>query len=171
MFKFLGFFLVVLSSIFINVSDTYALSVNDLYGNVTSTSSTANDLVNYAINYDTFLNSDFVIFQNGQYEYYIVWGDLTSTTNKITGSEVEFIKYYRDNASSGYNYTTYYAHGTDSSFTLNLNNYSVVSNIGIGFTNETYRIYKFNDNTIKLLILLTGFIFAILVKTLRRNDT
>lgn len=174
MIKKIYFFVLIFTCSFMITSKVSALSFNDSYGNITSTNSNAIDLINYAISFDSFTDSDYVIFHAEQYSYYIVWGDLTYNNGSFTGKNIEYINYYRTSTGTGYNYTYDYNYGTDTSFSFN-SDFSVITNIdNAGLTNETYRIFDYNEKMFDLiknfLILITGFIFVIMVKNLRRSQ-
>ena len=79
-----------------------------LYGTVASTSSNANNLLYLAMNYKSFKGSDYIIFQDGQYSYYIVWGKLELIDGEVVEqSDIEFLHYYRKDSGNGYNYILY----------------------------------------------------------------
>lgn len=93
-----------------------ALTVNSTYSDVTSTSTQAVNLVNFAMSYEDFVTSDYVVFCNEQNSYYIVWGDLSYNDSSVSGSDVQYLRYYRAGSGTSYQYT--YQYGTDSSFKL-----------------------------------------------------
>ena len=174
MIKKIYLFILIFTCSFMITSKVSALSFNDSYGNISSNNSNAIDLINYAISFDSFNGSDYVIFQSEQYSYYIVWGDLTYNNGSFTGKNIEYINYYRISTGTGYNYTYDYNYGTDTSFSFK-SDYSVITNIdNAGLTNENYRIFDYNEKMFDLiknfLILITGFIFVIMVKNLRRSQ-
>jgi len=57
-------------------SNSLALDISGTYDDMESTSSQAENLIDYASSYESFMDSDFVVFHDSQYSYYIVWGDL-----------------------------------------------------------------------------------------------
>lgn len=134
--------------------------------NVVSTSSNASNLINYANSYDSFIYSDFVVFQSGDYEYYIVWCDeLTVNNSVVTGTDIEYIRYYRSgNVGNSY----LYRYGTDKNFKLNLNDYIVTSNINIGMTSSVYSDYRTNFNITYLLVIGVSLLFANMLTNFRR---
>ena len=142
-----------------------ALSINT-YGHVASTNSNVINLINYAQSFDSFRNSDFVVVQSDQNDYYIVWSDQLVYGSMVTGSDVEYIRYYRTGTTNN-QYT--YVYGTDSNFTLNLN-HVVTSNISdLGFTSAVYDTYQTNQNINNMLIFFGGFLFVIMLLNLRRT--
>lgn len=141
-------------------------------GTVTGTSTQAVNLVSYALTFDSFKDKEFVIFNDSDYSYYIVWGDLKHEGNKVVSSgEIEYIRYYRI-SSSGYNNYYTYEVGEDSSFVLNLSNeYIVTTNVdGVGFVSNTYEQHNFYHETGLFCILLVSMVFAIMIKTFRRDS-
>lgn len=154
------------------------MTVNSLYGTVTSTSTNAINLVYRAYNYESFKDSDFIIFQNEQYSYYIVWGDLKEENGRVTGSNIEYVRYYRRD-SSGYNSTYTYDYGTDSSFSLALSDeYQTTSNIeGVGFVSLAAVQYDYYSqvseefmSVLDLFVFAVAFLFVIVMCALRGNN-
>lgn len=142
-----------------------ALTVSDTYSDVSSTSSQAVNLVNYAANFESFIDSDFVIFCDSQNSYYIVWGDLENNNGIISGSDVEYIHYYRTD-----NYNSYtYQYGTENSFGLNPDNLCTSNIENFGFRSSAYETFKLNDSIETALIFITGFLFVIMITRLRRD--
>lgn len=148
----------------INIKSVNALTINSTYRDVSPSSSQASNLLALAQNYDTFKESDFVIFSDSQYSYYIVWSnDLSLSNGTVKGSNIEYIHYYREN---NYNYS--YSYGKDSSFTLN-SSYLVTSSIdGYGFVSlsnmQYYHYLNYDINSAKyehFLILGLALIFGI----------
>lgn len=147
------------------------LSVNALafngstYGDMASSSTTTQNLLNFAMNFDSFKNSDYVIFQNAQYSYYIVWGDLTYNDTSVTANQINYVQYYREG--SGYDYIYNYAYGTDNAFNLNVGNV-VISNIeGLGMSSNLYRDYEYYQKTDLYVILFGGALLVIMILTFR----
>lgn len=142
-----------------------ALSI-DTYGHTASTNSNVINLINYAQSFDSFRNADFVVVQSDQYEYYIVWSDQLVYGSMVTGSDVEYIRYYRTGTTNN-QYT--YVYDTDSNFTLDLN-HVVTSNIAdLGFTSAVYDTYQTNHNINSMLIFFGAFLFVIMLLNLRRT--
>lgn len=153
-------------------ADAFAFNVSGTYGHASSTNSNVINLVNYAANYDSFMESDFVVFQDEQYSYYIVWGELEKNGKNgvvsVGDSSVEYIRYYRiDGSSYGSNYD--YLYGVDSSFSLS-SDYICTSNIeGFGFRSSTYEGYRTAyDNSIYLMV-IGSFLMTLMIITLRRR--
>lgn len=148
------------------------MTFSSLVGTVTGTSSQAVNLLNYALTFDSFAGSEFIIFNDSDYSYYIVWGDLKREGDRVvsTGS-VEYIHYYRVSASG---YSTYYTYqtGTDDGFILNLSNENIcTTNVeGTGFVSSTYVQHEFYQNAGVLLILAVSMVFAIMVKSFGRGS-
>ena len=142
-----------------------ALTVSDTYSDVSSTSSQAVNLVNYAANFESFIDSEFVIFCDSQYSYYIVWGDLENNNGIISGSDVEYIHYYRTDNFNSYTYR----YGTDISFGLNPDNLCTSNIENFGFRSSAYETFKLNDNVNKSLIFILAFLFVIMILRLRRD--
>lgn len=142
-----------------------ALTVSDTYSDVVSTSSQAVNLVNYAASYESFIDSDYVIFCDVQYSYYIVWGELENNNGILSGTDVEYIHYYRTD-----NYNSYtYSYGTETSFGLNPGNACTTNIPGYGFVSSVYQEYKLQDSLETGLIFIIGFIFVIMITRLRRD--
>lgn len=141
-----------------------------LYANTNSTSSNAINLINYAMSFNSFKDADYVVFQDSQYSYYIVWGDLEVEGERVYSvgdGDVEYIHYYR---SSGSDYTnTYlYQYSVTDSFSLNKGEYVPTSNIPtVGFMSDTYNTYANYQLFGEFLILAVSFLFVIMLKSLR----
>lgn len=148
----------------INIKSTNALTINSTYRDVSPNSNQASNLLALAQNYDTFKESDFVIFSDSQYSYYIVWSkDLSLSNGTVKGSNIEYIRYYRDN-----NYDYIYSYGKDSSFTLNSSYHDTSSIDGYGFVSlsnmEYYHYLNYDINSAKyeqFLIVGLALIFGI----------
>lgn len=162
----LCFLLVALCLVFVPFK-SHAMSITSTYSDVTSTSTQAENLYNLAKSYDTFEYSDFVIFRDSQYSYYIVWGDLQVSAETVSGSNVEYVNYYAT-TTSGYSSTYVYEYDSDSSFSLK-SDYVVVSNLdnyGMRFTQ--YETDVFYRNSVYIFILICSMLFAIMLKVFRR---
>lgn len=143
-----------------------ALTIDKLYGDLSSTSSNTENLLLYAQNLDEgFFEKDYVIFRAAQYDFYIVWGDLEFSNNKVTGTDIQYVRYVRSD-SMIYSYQT----GSDSTFTLSNVNYLVTSNVnGLGISSPVYNtmLYEYH---IKLLSLFsTALILGVFVLKLRKE--
>ena len=145
--------------------------INSMVGSVQGTSTNAINLLTYAMNFDSFKGSEYIIFNDSDYSYYIVWGDLKREGSRVISSgAVEFIRYYRT-TSSGYSGTYMYDHGSDNSFSLSLSDeYVTTSNISeVGFRSQVGEQYEFYDSASMLLIFAVAMIFAIMLKVFRRE--
>ncbi len=165
--KNLSLFLLILSFMLLPAFNVNALTINSTYRDMPPSNSTTSNLLSLAQNYDSFNNSKFVIFSDSQYSYYIVWGkDIKLENNRLVGSKIDYLRYYRINSSYDYQYT----YGTDTSFSLT-SSYHDTSNIdGYGFvslSNLEYRYYSDQKNS---YILLIAFAFVIAITCLKRSN-
>lgn len=147
------------------------MTIASLAGTVTGTSSQAVNLLNYALTFDTFKDSEFIIFNDSDYSYYIVWGDLINDDGKIVSSgSVDYIRYFRTNV-SGYTSTYSYEVGKDDSFVLNLSDeYICTTSVAeSGFVSSTYVQHEFYRNAGILFVFAVSMIFAIMLKMFRRD--
>lgn len=170
MFKKFSFIIltVVLMSCGLSFSSS-ALSVAGTYSDVASTASQANNLINYAMSYDSFIDSDFVIFCDQQYSYYIVWSDeLTVDGSAVSGSDIEYIHYYRQSV-TGSQYT--YVYGTDSIFNLFSDNICTSNLPEFGFSSSVFAQYEYQHHITLLFILIASFGFVITIKLLRGSKS
>lgn len=143
-----------------------AISFSSTYSDLGYNNSTANNLITYAMNYDSFLNSDFVIFRSSVYEYYIVWGHLRLSGSSVTSTgQVEYIRYYRD--SSG---DYHFEYLTDTDFLLNSDNVNISNIDGYGFKSPIFSTFKYESDVLILLTFSLGFIFLIALCRLRRSN-
>lgn len=139
------------------------------YGDVAATSSQTTNLISFAINYDSFSDADYIIFNDVQYSYYIVWGkDFTVSGDTVSASDVEYLHYFRE-TSSGYSSSYSYEYGSLSDFSF-LKNHMVVTNLdSFGFSNELYLEFEFFKDLMYLAIFLLAFIFVIMISNLRKG--
>lgn len=154
--------IVVLSLMSLPVSALSSITYTD----VASTSSNATNLINYAMAYDDFIYSDYVIYSDVNYSYYIVWSDeLEHNNGTVTGKDIQYIHYYRTGSTGSYSYV--YDYGTDSDFKLTVSHMCTSNIPGFGFHssvfNEYYSRYVFEF----FLILLASFSFVIAIISLR----
>ena len=167
--KFLKILLcsVIIISVF-SVS-AFALS-SSTYGDLSSTSSQATNLMSLAMNYDTFLHSDYVIYQDAQYSYYIVWSEkLTNSSGTVSSSgKVEYIHYSR--SGSGTNYSYSYDYGTDSTFRLTANHQTVSNVQGLGFKSELWQSFRDSYYTRYFQIFGMAALLVIMFVTLRKGS-
>lgn len=137
------------------------------YTDLSQSSSTVQNLISYAYNYDSFLGSDFVVFQDGQYSYYIFWGDIDYDGTLVTADEAEYISYVRQG--SVYDYSYIYTHNVDESLSLTVNKL-VVSNIDeLGSVSSLYEDLNHNYRVLTLFVILLAFIFVLMVLAFRRT--
>lgn len=147
------------------------MTFSSLAGTVTGTSSQAVNLINYALTFDSFPGSEFIIFNDSDYSYYIVWGDLKREGERVISSgEVEYVHYYRTSSSGYSNYYTYEV-GRDVSFVVNLSTeYICTTSIeGSGFVSSTYVQHEFYHNAGILFIFAVSMLFAMMIKSFRRD--
>lgn len=143
-----------------------ALTVNSTYSDVTSTSSQAVNLVNFAMSYEDFITSDYVVFCNEQNSYYIVWGELSYNGTTVSGSEVQYLRYYRAGSGVSYQYT--YQYGTDTSFKLTPSHMCTSNIKNFGFSSSTYQDYKYMYNGTCFMVFVGSVLFVVLISHLRR---
>ena len=137
------------------------------YTDVVGTSTQAVNLLNYAMNFDSFRFSDYVIFCDEQYSYYIVWGkDFSYTDSTVVGNEVEYVRYYRSGSTTSYSYI--YDTGTWDSFSLTYD-YLVTSNLNeVGVVSPTYVTYEYEFNITLLFVLAVSILFAMMLRGFRK---
>ncbi len=156
----------------------FSLSINcfafsdSTYSDLYPTSSQVSNLINYAMSYSDFVNSDYVCYQVADYSYCIVWSDELVLSDSVV-SAAEGVNYIISSCSDpqalivDYNYQ----YGSSDSFSLNCN-HMVVSNIdSLGFTSSLYSQYYFYDVCKNFLILgLAGVLFICLSSFRRQNN-
>lgn len=158
-----SFIFIFIISIFFTIN-VNALTINSTYRDVTPTSSQSTNLLSLAQNYDSFKESEFVIFSDSQYSYYIVWSkDLSLSNGTVKGTNIEYIHYHRND-----DYTYTYDYGTDSTFSLTSSYLETSSIDGYGFVSLSdmeYDYYiKYDDNSTmyeQFSIVLVALIFGI----------
>jgi len=149
-------------------SNVNALTINSTYRDMPPSNSTTSNLLALAQNYDSFHNSDFVVFSDAQWSYYIVWGnDIKLENNRLIGSKIEYLRYYRTSTNSDYQYQ----YGTDTSFSLTSYYHNTSSIDGYGFVSMTDLQYKNYELIEQFLILITGFMFILVLTNLKRSGT
>lgn len=143
-----------------------ALTVSGLYGDVGATTSYAENLIMYALSHDNnFLEKDYVIYRSEQYVYQIVWGELNYNNDTVTGENVQYATYSRNNST---NYE--YSYGTDESFNLSNINYLVTSNIStLGVMSSTFLGLEHEKDQRNMMIMCTSALLAILILKLRKE--
>lgn len=164
--KFSIFFLFVVLLVSCIGFQSSALTVNSTYSDVTSTSTQAVNLVNFAMSYDDFINADYVVFCDAQYSYYIVWGELSYNGTTVSGSDVQYLRYYRFGSGTSYQYT--YEYGTDSTFSLTPFHMCTSNIKNFGFSSSTYQDYKYMYNGTCFMVFVGSILFVILISQLRR---
>lgn len=142
----------------------FALS-HSTYSDLAQNNSTVQNLLSYAMNYSSFAESDFVVYCSAQYTYYIVWGDLAASGNKVTSSEdINYIEYSRDSLNQ-YSYKV----SSSSDFTLNINNV-ITSNIdGVGMRSQIYEDYEYRNTFVEFSIFFAVILFVILLFKVRKG--
>lgn len=143
-----------------------------VYADLLSTASQSTLLLNYAQNQVSFANSEFVIFNDAEYSYYIVWGDLeySSTSNLILADDVEYAHYYRT-SSTGYNSVYDLDVGTDTLLQLDLDDFMVVSNLDdVGYASVLHEQYNFYSDMRFFVLFGVSFLFAIMVMLFRHRS-
>lgn len=140
------------------------------YADLSPTSNNVQNLLSCAMNYDSFLYSDYVVFQDGQYSYRIVWADKLTVSGSTVSSDssVEYITYSRNG--SNYDYTYVYDYGTDSTFRLSAN-HLIVSNVeGLGARSELYSNFQNLVQSKHFRIFMIALTMVIAFVTLRKGD-
>ena len=145
------------------------MTFTSLEGTVSSTSSQAVNLLNYAMSFDSFRNSEYIIFNDSENSYYIVWGDLYEKDGKVTSNgEVEYIRYYRT-GTSGYANSYAYQSGSDSTFSLALSDeYITTTSVdNVGFVSSVYEELEYYQTSLMLIVFAVAMMFAVMVKNFR----
>lgn len=146
--------------------NAFALS-GTTYADLSQSSSTVQNLISYANNYDDFISSDYVVFQNGQYSYYIFWGDLEYNGTSVTASEAQCISYIREG--SGYDYSYTYTYSDKQTLSLTVN-HTVISNIDeLGSSSALYEEYKQNFRSTAFNVFILAFLFVLMILAFRRT--
>lgn len=158
--KYLGVFCVVLILVSSSTVLCFAYSGNTSVS-LSQNNSTVQNLISYAANYDGFYDSDYVVYQDEQYSYYIAWGDLTVANDVVSGVNVDCIHYYRSGSSGSYEYN--YTHSVESTFQLVVNHSVVTSIAGLGGASSLYNQLKFYHFGLYLIVFITGFMFSSLL--------
>lgn len=151
--------LLVVITVFLFTVSVSAFSATS-YSDLTSTSSQATNLINYAMSFDDFMYSDYVCFRDDSNSYYCVWSDdITWSGSQITAGDIKYVRYYRTSNTADWRY----GYGTDTSFRFSTA-YLVTSNIqGLGSTSELYETYKTQSNLIGLIVAIGSFAFALML--------
>ena len=144
-----------------------ALSFSSTYSDVVQSSTQANNLIALALNYPSFFRSDYVVFSPNQYQYYIVWGDLSVSAGHVSSSgSVEYISYIR-----GSDYTSTYTYHYDVSDSFSLYAPDVcTSNIdNFGMKSQFYDGFFTNYITVQFFVFGFGSLLVILFLKLRKG--
>lgn len=167
--KFLKIFLCSILIVTVFTMSAFALS-SSTYGDMNVTSTQTQNLLSLAMNYDSFLMSDYVIYQSEQYSYYIVWTDKLNVSSNTVSSEgsVEYIRYYRNGSTGNYSYS--YDYGTDSTFRLTANHQTVSNVEGLGFKSELWQSFKDSYNRRYFQIFGMAALLVIMFVTLRKGS-
>ncbi len=146
--------------------NAFALS-SSTYGDLAQSSSQVQNLISYANNFPGFIGSDFVVFQNGQYSYYIFWGDLKYDGSRVTADKADYISYIREGSGASYSYS--YRHGDEESLSLTVN-HLVTSNIDeLGSSSALYEQYKSYYSEVVFYVFILAFLFVTMVLAFRRT--
>ncbi len=144
-----------------------ALSFNSTYSDVVQSSTQANNLIALALNYPSFFRSDYIVFCPNQYQYYIVWGDLTVSAGNVTSSgAVEYISYIRG---ADYNSNYVYHYDTSSNFSLYAPDVCTSNIDNFGMKSQFYDGFFTNYVTIQFYIFGLGVLMVILFLKLRKG--
>ncbi len=137
------------------------------YADVAQSNSTVQNLISCANNYSSFRDADFVVFQNGQYSYYIFWGDLEYNGSSVSASEAEFVSYIRQG--SGYDYAYTFDYGNSEALSLTVSDL-VVSNIeGLGSSSALYEQYRSYDENMYFSIFILACLIVSMFLAFRRT--
>lgn len=99
--------------------------------------------------------TDYVFFRVNDYEYRLVYGsDLQYSDGVFTGSDMSYIKYYRQSSSSYY-YDWLLASGSEGEFKLTTNGYMVYSNVGVDYPTMSGGVYTYETYAILFVLVLT----------------
>lgn len=165
--KFIKIIATVLVILTVFVLPCSALSFDSTYSDVVQSSSQANNLIALALNYPSFLRSDYIVFCPNQYQYYIVWGDLSVSAGNVTSSgSVEYISYIR-----GSDYISNYVYHYDVSDSFSLYAPDVcTSNIdNFGMKSQFYDGFFTNYITVQFFVFGLGVLLVILFLKLRKG--
>lgn len=163
---------VIISLVFALVSSmavsASALTVPNLYSDLSGTSSQIQNLANYASKYDSFYDSSYVGFRDSQYSYYLVWGDANAfdaVGNVVTSSDCSYVRYYRPTTTSDWEYV----YIEDDTLSVNCD-YLVTSNLDVKGFNSTYiDEWNFRHNVRQWCVLIGVFIVFGAFMAIRRN--
>lgn len=150
-------------TVFLFSISSFALSGTS-YGDLTSTSSQAVNLINYAMSFDDFINSEWVCYRDDTNSYYLVWSDeMIWQGSTVSASDVKYVRYWRENNQASWKY----GYGTDNNFTFSTA-YLCTSNVpGLGSISEVFESYYYQHNFLVLGVLFTSFILVIAFVSLK----
>ena len=144
-----------------------ALTFNSTYSDVVQSSTQSNNLIALAMNYDSFLRSEYVVFCPNNYQYYIVWGDLSASSDMVTSSgAIEYISYIRG---SDYTSSYVYDYGTSNSFSLNSSNVCTSNIQSFGMKSSLYDDFFSNHISIQFYIFGLATLIVILLFKIRKG--
>lgn len=159
-------FICIFLCLFVFAFPCSALS-HTTYSGLSQSNSTVQNLISMAMNYDNFIDSKYVVYQAGLYDFYIVWGDLILNENGqiVSSGDIIYIRYHRVD-----NYNTYeYTPNTDSTFTLSVMDMIVTNVGGIGMQSQLFREYFTQQNIIYFCIFGFAALFVIMLTRLRKD--
>lgn len=137
-------------------------------GDISLNSSSVNNLLSLAFNYDSFLFSDYMIYQSDQNTVTLVWSDKLNFSESLVSSEssVTFISAVSDGNG---NFT--YSEGDSDSFIIYVSN-TVVSNVqSLGFKSTLYS-QNYNYSLLRYFgIFALSCILVITVLNLRKVNS
>lgn len=135
------------------------------YSDLSQNNSTVQNLISFAMNYNSFKDSKFVVYTSAQNMYFIVWGDLSVNGSVISSTdEINFVEYSRD---TDMQYT--YKHSLSDNFSLSVNDTIVTNLKEIGMQSSLYDEYIFREKFSDFSILLLIFTFLIFLFILKRS--
>lgn len=173
-FKVFRYFLIILNVFIILFCLIFGIS--KLVSASALTTSTNSDLLsnsNYVNNLLSLIPDNqyckkYVVFSNGDYSYYCFYGDLSYSNNKIIGTDINYIRYYR--IQDGYNYSYKYDFGIDD-LSLNVNNI-VCSNLNFEKSSFSWSFDNWSNqkiSTVCIIAFIPILLFANLWGCLRHD--
>ncbi len=165
--KYIKIVATVLVLISVLVLPCSALSFSSTYSDVVQSSTQSNNLIALALNYDSFLRSEYVVFCPNQYQYYIVWGDLAASSDTVTSSgAVEYISYIR---SGDYSTSYVYDYGTSNTFSLNSSSVCTSNIQSFGMKSSLYDEFFSNYISEQFYIFGLAVLVVILLIKIRKG--
>lgn len=141
------------------------LNITSLYDDLSYTSTQYANLHSVFSGYEYYTDVDYVALRSGQYEYYLVAGDITYDGTSLVGKPLDgqsnmFVAKY--NARGLQDRTQYEVVDNITSFRVSDVNYMTVSNIsGLGFYDSTSESYGRSVLNSELSIVCTVFLLVI----------